>query len=1176
MPDRNWTESQLHAIKAEGGGVLVSAAAGSGKTAVLVERVIRLLTREKRPVPADRLLVVTFTKAAAAEMKQRISAVLSERIAEEPENQLLLEQQLLLSHSHICTIHAFCGELLRDNFELLDISPDYRIADETEIALLKQQAVEQVLEEGYKSETKDFIHLAEFFSSKDDRLLSDQILTIYDFIRSHPFPLKWLDEQEESYRHAVSTKKFPWIETVSEEIKDALAVCRALFEHAFNEIKGDSMLEECYLPAFENDYNFLCSLQNELELNCWDAAVSLASEHSFSSLRPLRKYDDQNKKDELGEVRNVIKGQLEEIKQLLLRCSVDKEIEKDLDRILPIMHALFNAVRKFYELLEEEKHQKNLLDFSDLELLSLKILAVPAGEKMIKTKLAKEYETRFDEILVDEYQDINEVQDAIFRALSHNEENLFLVGDIKQSIYRFRNAMPELFLRRSKRVFPYDGLHYPSGIHLDANFRSRKEVTNAVNYLFSCLMSPGLGDVDYTQESLKPMAKFSENSGYEAELQVIDYAGIQDVEEERVVYEARHIANEIKRMIAQEIQINDRGRLRQCRFGDFCILLRSMKDRAPLFENEFRRQGIPLWNDASLSYLDSEEVSTILNLLKVLDNPLQDIPLLAVMMSPLCRFTPDEAAEIRTSHNKEPLYFALKAYAENGDEKSRAFLKELERLRNLSVISRLDELLQFIYDTTGFMAFVSASQTGEQRAANLRLLLEYACHYEDAGYRGISGFIRYVDRMVERGQDFVAANVVNEKADVVRLMSIHRSKGLEFPICFVADLNKQFNTLDLRGEILLHPTQGIGFKIREPETLKHYATLPYEALRCSISHDMLAEELRVLYVALTRPREKLILVLSSMNFSAEVKKIARKSGGAFPPFPFALRKMKSFGEWILAAMLGSTELHEILNINFSDFPLKKSGIRLSFYSPVAEKDVEEFQVEDFSKVDDVFLKHLQEQVEFHYPYEKISNLPGKMTVTQVTKKMVEGDIVLAKPAFLREKRFSAAEKGTILHRFMQHINLEAAECLEDEIARQIEAAFLTQEQAEILDIQKIKDFLCSEIAEKMRNAGSALYREYKFMYEINASELYDVPGADQETVLIQGVADAVIVEEDGLIIVDYKTDRVDKPEQLDERYRAQLNLYGRALSKSFGRPVRQSIIYSFSLSKELELTDIDS
>lgn len=1174
MPDVKWTTEQAQAIEAQGGSVLVSAAAGSGKTAVLVERVIRLMTREESPVPADRLLIVTFTKAAAAEMKQRIAAALSQRISAEPSNLFLLEQQILLSRASICTIDAFCSELLRENFETLDIAPDYRIADQTEVELIKHTVIDRVLEGCHDDGEEGFLRLTDFFAARTEQLLIDQVFLVYEFIRSHPFPLEWLAQQEKNYKAALETGQYPWRAIVADELLETLKYAEQQTVLGLSQMNGDEALSASYRQAFENDFDFMRSLQERLTADRWDDAVLLAEEHKFPSLKPLKNYDDLVKKDWFTELRDDIKKELNGAKELLLRCSTNEETKNDLEKTLPVMLSLFDVVRRLYTAVDEEKRRKNVLDFSDLELLALRLLAKPREGGFEKTPLAAAYEVRFEEILVDEYQDINEVQDTIFRALSRGETNLFMVGDVKQSIYRFRKAMPELFLRRSEEYNTYDGERYPAKIRLDANFRSRRGVTNAVNFLFSALMSPELGDVNYANEALKPAAVFplQETTEPAVELQIIDHLEAVEQDEERITYEARQVAYEIRRMVAQGMTVTDRGEERRCRYGDFCIMLRSMKEKAELFEQEFYRQGVPLWSDVSSGYFDSEEVSAMLSLLKVLDNPLQDVPLLAVLLSPIYGFTPDETAEIRLMDKKTPLYVALKAYAENGSEKASRFLESVEKLRAFSAVSRLDELIQMIYDTTGFMAFAGASALGEQRTANLRLLLEYAHRYEETGRRGVSGFVRYIDQAVERGQDFSPANVVNEKANVVRLMSIHHSKGLEFPVCFVADLGKRFNEQDLRGDILLHPVQGIGMKVREPETLKRYATLPYEALRLSVERDLYAEELRVLYVALTRAKEKLVLVLSCKDFSGYVNSVRKKLTGAGAPEPYALRNMKSFGEWITAALLTASEVYEALEETPSAEAVKcKSGVSVSLYPPVDGESAENLEQYDVSVVDEEIWKRLSQRVSFRYPFEEIARLPGKLTVTQVTKPASTGDVILAKPSFLTKRKFSAAERGTVFHRFMQHVDLNAVGRVKEELVRQIDSAFLSEEEAAVLDAKKIEQFLRSGIAEEMRNAGSRLYREYKFMYEMGVGELYGLEEASGETVLIQGVADAVIADEDGLTIIDYKTDRVDQIEELDERYRAQLELYGRALTKSFGLPVKRNVIYSFSLSRELEL-----
>lgn len=1164
MTARNWTAEQHNAIHAQGGSVLVSAAAGSGKTAVLVERVITMLTREEFPIPADRVLVVTFTKAAAAEMKQRIAVALNERIAARPDDDFLLEQQLLLAKAHICTIHAFCGELLRDHFEQLDITPDFRIADETEIELLKRQTLDRILEDCYAQADAPFLELAEFFSGKTDQALADKIDTLYEFIRSHPFPLSWLDKQEECYGQAVSSGEYPWLAPVCQYLREAAVYGLELCGEAETLMSGDQTMAENYLPAFASDKHLLEEIRVLAVPSSWDTLVHKLRAYQFPSLKALRKYEDLEKKEAAAGLRDEIKAVVSECKKILDDASVSFDIKADLEILTPVLKTLFEVVRGFYTVLEEAKHEKNLLDFSDLELLALQLLSHENGER---TKFAGEIGGRFEEILVDEYQDINEIQDAIFTALSRNGENLFWVGDVKQSIYRFRKAMPELFLKKSDGCTPFDGVHFPAKIRLDANFRSREEVTSAVNFFFARLMSPALGDVDYGKERLKAAAEYPEQDSCQTELHVIDHVDAADMEEERIVYEARHIAYEIRRMIAQGRTVTNGGAARRARYSDFCILMRSLKGKFSVFEEEFRKQGIPLWTDASAGYLGSEEVSVVLNLLKVLDNPLQDIPLLSVLLSPLFDFSPDELAGMRLLDKTKPLYLVLNQAAESGDEKAGEFLKVTGGLRRFGAVARLDQLIQYIYDTTGFLLFSSASQTGEQRTANLRLLLEYAGHYEETGHRGLSGFIRTIDRTIEQGGDLAGASVMNEAANVVRLMTIHRSKGLEFPICFVADLGKQFNTLDLRGDMLLHPEWGIALKVRDRRTMQRYSTLPYEALSLLIEQNMRSEELRVLYVALTRAKEKLILTTSCADFAAAVQSLRRKCRDSACPPAFLLRHQRCYADWIFTALLEHPAFCSTDGFGEKGEPCADVPVRASFYPPLSDEGAEELEVEDTSKIDEGLLAELKVRLAYRYPYEIAAHLPGKLTVSQIVAEHAVEFGEPARPAFLSGKGFTPAERGTILHRFMQHLDLYA-ENGADEIGRQRENGFLGGPESETLEAERIEKFLRSKLAEAMRNAGPNLRREFKFMYDLEANELYGKE-AGGEQILIQGVADAIIVEPDGITIVDYKTDRVKSGEELSKRYHTQLELYGRALSHSFGLPVKRCVIYSLWLGEEV-------
>lgn len=1176
MPACNWTDEQKHAIFASGGSVLVSAAAGSGKTAVLVERVIQKIISRENPVPADRLLVVTFTKAAAAEMKQRVAAALAGRIAEQPDNSYLLEQQLLLSKAHISTIHAFCADMLRTHFEIPGISPDFRIADDTEITLIKQRTADSVISQFYEQDDPGFLTLADFFGSRNDQLLTSQVLLVYEFIRSHPFPLKWLDKQQARYRSALDHGVFPWEELVFEYVCDACDYAVSLSKMAEHMMDGDAEMTQSYLETFLSDREYFQSLSDLAQNKDWDVLVSKAVGHKFQNLKPLRAYNDPEKKEIVSSMRGELKSVAAKCGDVLGKCGKREDVFKDIELLYPVISTLFDVVREVYAQIEQAKKEKNILDFSDLELLTLQLLLEEKDGHIAKTPLALQYQEQFDEIMVDEYQDTNEVQDAIFHALSRDETNLFMVGDVKQSIYRFRKAMPELFLKKSQTYHPFDGTTFPARIQLDANFRSRSEVTSAVNFFFGCLMSPALGEVDYGKEMLHAQADYPATKDCETRVDIIDCSDTPSEDEKRIVYEARHIAAEIRRMLAEKTMVYDHGTERPCRLNDFCILLRSVKDKASVFEEEFQKQGLPIWSDSSCGYLGSEEIAVMMNLLKVIDNPLQDIPLLSVLVSPMYGLSPDEIAEIRLVDRELPLYLALCRFGERGNTKVISFLKQIDAFRQYAAVSRLDQLIERIYDQTGFIALASASQTGEQRAANLRLLLEYATYYEQAGYRGVSGFIRYIDRALEQGSDLSGANVLNESANVVRLMTIHHSKGLEFPICFLADLSKKFNKIDLYGDVLLHPDLGIAMKVRDQQLLKRYSTLPYEALAITSEKEMLSEELRTLYVAMTRAKERLILVASCPNPEKMIAGLRWKLGSMKIPSAFFLQNQNSYAEWIFSALLYHPSFYqERTGLSKADYPvsnLQPPEINIRVCDPLSEQEVE---LPVSGKEEDILpnqelLSEFERNFSYRYPYQAAVALPSKLAVTQLAKMSEESSVILARPAFLTGRKFTAAERGTILHRFMQHIDLCAADAAE-EIKRQLNNGFLNEEQASTIVTDQVNAFLNSALAERMRAAGVKLYREFKFMYDVDANELFGLRDAQGERILLQGVADAVLIEDDGLIIIDYKTDHVLEEDELKNRYRNQLSIYAKALAQSFGLPVKQCLLYSLQLMKEIEL-----
>lgn len=1199
MAQIQFTKHQQQAIFVRGGNVLVSAAAGSGKTAVLTERVAQLLTGEN-PIPADRLVIVTFTLAAAVEMKQRIEKKIADLVEEQPENELLQSQQTLLSKAKICTIHSLCNELIKDHFQVLGLPASYRLAEENELKILKNEVLEQVLEEYYAGQEPSFLELADYFSDKDDRKLTEILLSVYDFIRSYPFPLSCLERFLKLYQSGCPFIETIWGKTILSQAQEDLNRAGFYLRKALEEAAKDQLVLEKYRPMLESDLDTVKLVSRKLEEHDWDHAVTSLRSYAPKRIAVIRGYGD---KEFLSEIQSLRKSGTEILKKLKEQylIATDEEYLEDLSVLVPCLETLFLVEKTFYHRLEEEKLARNVLDFSDLEHYALKLLVKQELEDYHKTQIALELSEFYEEIMVDECQDINQVQNLIFWALSKGKEkapvgsdllltestDLFMVGDVKQSIYRFRNAMPSLFIRR-KQLFP---LYLPeehstdscAKILLQQNFRSRTEVTDTVNEVFSRLMSEQLGEICYDHgEELVPAASYQPMSGCQTELHLLDVSSQIASEDEsehsddKLGTEAKYIAGLIQKMIRDGYQVQDKnGNVRPCRYRDFCILLRAKKGKLDQYVEKMKEYEIQCYADASNGYFDSFEISVMLNLLRVIDNPLLDIPLFSVMLSPMFGFTSDEAAEIRLKSKKEPLYLGVQRLADEGNIKCSEFLAVLNYLREQAVVVSSDKLIQKIYDQTGFLFVVESMVSGEQKRANLRLLLSYAESYESAGYRGLSGFIRFIDKAIERDEDFNCANTVSEKADVVRVMSIHGSKGLEFPICILADYAKGFNLQDLRKNYLLHGEYGFGMNVRKPESFQEYSNLPFEAIKLISKREMLSEEMRTLYVAMTRAKEKLILVASQDKLEKTVQKIVSEMSSFGGANSFSLSRQKSYLEWTLSALWDCEDLFKL----FADcYPKGFQGRKSSVQCILANcEEQESSQPEEpvfTAKPDSEILRKLEKSMRFHYPYEELSNLPAKVTATQMAKAK-QGEIYgMLEPLTLSgNSEMTGAQRGTILHSFMQYADFRSAtQNLEAEISRLVKENYLSETEAKALNRKKVAAFLDSPLLKRMMNCEN-LYREYAFLYEIDACQVDESISDDfrEEKVLMQGIADTVFEEEDGMVIVDYKTDRIYHEDEFVQKYGNQLRIYKEALSRYFKKPIKECCIYSLYLEKEISV-----
>lgn len=1197
MAERKWTTEQRQCIEARSGTLLVSAAAGSGKTSVLVERIIGRITDPMHPVDIDRLLVVTFTRPAAAEMKQRLSAALSERIAADPDDFRLQRQQMLLPGASISTIHGFCSALLRENFHLLELSPQFRVAEEAEAALLREEALRETLEERYAEVREDFAALADLLSrGKDDSAFADTVLRLYTFIQSHPFPEQWLEEKAAMYDSVSDPADTVWGKRIRAHMADVLLYAGQLLQSAQQLAQQSDVLREKYLNTITANLQRIEQTQLSLYAGGWDTIGEALTAGQPEALPRVYKCPDPAVKER---IQGLCKKAAEAVGKLTdLLCFGAAQCRDDIAFTGRYAAELFATVRLFGQKFEAKKKQRRMVDFNDLEHGALRLLLEPAGNgEWQRTALAAELADRFEEILVDEYQDTNAAQDALFSAVSRDEQNLFFVGDVKQSIYGFRQAMPELFIRRRDAYPPYDGKAPRASIALYNNFRSRPQVTEAVNFVFRQLMTREACGIDYDKrEELVPSASYPETAGCETELLIVSgSAGEDDSADKR---EARAIAERILDM-HRHLKITDHGEKRPARFSDFCILMRSLSTHAAAFVDELKRCGVPAWASSSGGFFQTPEVSSVIALLRFIDNPLQEIPLAASLFSPAFGFTPDDLARIRLLDRRAPLFTVVRRAAlakgsrrQDGfpvdlQERCAAFLQKIDRFRTLSAVLPADKLLHRLYEECGLLAIAGAQKHGTQRVANLRLLQDYARGFEQNGFRGLTAFVRYLTRLEQQQVDLSPAATVSEHADVVRVMTIHRSKGLEFPVVFVARLSGRFNTDSTKSALLIHPDLGVGMERRDMKTLRKWNTLPRQGVSLAIRQSERAEELRVLYVAMTRAKEKLCLSMYRGDDLGKALSALAATLGTTEALPaLSIHEASSLSAWILSAALrhpSGTMLRSLAGAE--DLPLLPAEYPWDIRIARAPESVQaEEKVQNPAPPDPVLLAQLRQRTAYAYPYLSLAAVPTKLAASELSEQGVSREFVAARrPAFFHTRQNTAAEgtdepallpltpseRGTALHTFMQFARYhEAAENPAAEIERLVSLRFLTPQQGSCIPLPKLRRFFTSPLYRRMQ-ASPCVLREQHFTIPYPAASLLGqaVPGG--ENLVIQGIADCVFEEDGRLVIVDYKTDRVKTPEELIERYRDQLNIYAYALRQTLEKPVAECLLYSFALGREI-------
>ena len=1151
-----WTPAQSAAIEDRRGTLLVSAAAGSGKTAVLVERAVRLICDEKNPVPADRLLIVTFTRAAAEELRGRIAARLAGEAAQDPGSAWLRRQRLLLGRADIGTIDAFCMQLLKQYFAKLDIPPDFTLAEDALAYSLRADALSQALEEAYAD--ADFRAFASLYGrARSDGTAAGAVLDLYDFLRTLPHPRAALERFCADYEDGAPLMETAWGRVLLGAARDAAASAQELLGSALSLVDAEPALA-AYAPALESDRAFFTALEESLAAGRWDAAAVRAAGYKAPALRAVRGYEG-GAMDTVKALRADAKKLLETLRDNILICT-EAEFSQDRAAIAPMLRAAGRTALRFEELFFAAKLEEKALEYSDFEHLALRLLCTEDGQK---TAVARAVSARYDAVMVDEYQDTNAIQALLYRCLANDDEsNLFFVGDVKQSIYRFRLADPRSFLEKRASFSPYAPAGpRPAAIALGHNFRSAAGIIGAVNDVFAAVMSRRVGGVDYgADECLVPGAPDGYDGG-PMELLVADGARDGD---------AAAVADEVCRLVREGFRVREKdGVTRPCQWGDFCILLRS-RARFAQYEAEFARRGVPAAADTGDSPLTAAEVTPLISLLRVIDNPGQDVFLAAAMLSPMFGFSPDDLVRLRTASPHGSLYAAL---VNAKGQREAAFTGLLRTLRTLAATMPVDRLCDEIFARTHYFAAVGAMENGPERRENLRAFVAWAAA---AGQGGLSAFLRAVDSAVESGA-VLAAGAPALPAGSVAIMTIHRSKGLEFPIVILADTARRFNLRDVYGPVLFHPELGVGMALRAGEG-DLYTTAPHRAIRLAQRDEAVSEEMRILYVALTRARDKLIAAIPLKDAAKTVTGLALGIAGAGGASPYRLSQASSMADWLLTAALVHPD-GEALRGRFglATLPLLphaqgRLAVRFFDGQQAGEEGAAPVDFTRTAPADPALEAALLASFAREYPGRPLSVLPAKLAVSSIAH---EGAApVLARPAFLYREKLTGAERGTAMHAVLQFADFAAmGRDTPAEVRRLVEQGYVEAALADKLDEGQLRAFLASPLCGRML-AARPLLREYAFLTAVQAKYVQpDVPPAfENQPVLVQGIADAVLLRGDGTAeIADYKTDRGKTPAALVQAYRRQLQLYRAAVEKRLGVRVDKCTIYSFALGAEVDV-----
>lgn len=1231
----NWTKEQKQVIESRGSNLLVSAAAGSGKTAVLVERIIRMVTDEDNPTDIDKLLIMTFTNAAAAQMRERIGAAIEMKLQEDPGNEHLQIQAALVHHAQITTIDSFCLNIIRNYFNMLDLDPSFRIGDEGELTLMKADVMQELLEDYYQNGGASYERFVEtYVPGKSDSGIEEYIMQVYTFSQSNPYPQLWFEQcrrelnadraEAEDTGEKAEPEEFPWMRFLMEDVRRQVQELRLQMTEVLEICRTTEGLQ-VYEPMFLQDVN---QLEQIAGAQRFQELFDHLSQITWTRLAAVRNKEvDPEVKAYVSACRDRTKKAVTRLKEQYCFEPLE-EMLSDMQKTSGTVAVLLELAEEFARRYQEKKKERNLVDFNDLEHEALRVLIRMENGETSYTEVADEFSSRFEEVLVDEYQDSNLVQEALIHAVSRErfgQHNVFMVGDVKQSIYKFRLARPELFLEKYHTYENYDTAEGPCRkIELHQNFRSRREVLDGINDIFYQIMTENLGNIRYTEDTaLHPGAVFPD--GFRTagipELLLMDTsdAELSEMGPKAADYtakdlEAKMIVNRIREMTDPEygLQIWDKklngvGGYRTAQYRDIVILLRSSMGWTETLMTILMNDGIPAYAESRMGYFNTIEVETMLSLLAVIDNPMQDIPLAAVLKSPIGGLSDLQMAQMMAYYKGSAekgqdrgIYAAMQRYLEyrepqKQDEevllKLQKFQKCLIEFRQESAYLSIHELLYRIFERTGYYRYAEAMPSGETRKANLDMLVEKASAYEKTSYKGLFHFIRYIENLKKYNTDFGEASTVGEEDNTVRIMSIHKSKGLEFPIVFLAGTGKKFNRQDVYGKILIDPELGIGTEYLDLEHRVTTTTLKRNVLRRKMDLDNLGEELRVLYVAMTRAKEQLVITGTSRYLEKTMEKYAKVplTDGQIPYT--VLSGAGSYLDWILMCLGGKTVRADSRHIMVSD--LVGDELVRQIETHHSKGKLVNFDLR--TVYDKSFRQKLDAHLSAGYAYEADIALHTKMSVSELKKqgqmkdeeesvcmagpleldwKVLEGGGEAADEEMPKTAQKGGAERGTAYHRVLELLAFDRIQSLDDVlnmIAELHDRKKISDLVYKAADAEVIWKFLQSDLGKRMCQAQKEgrLVKEQQFVIGVPAREM---GAADSdELVVVQGIIDACMEEDGELVVIDYKSDRVWDPKILTDHYKRQLDYYDRALTQMTGKRVKEKVIYSLTMHREIYL-----